>query len=110
MADKNKEKSKRASFERQRRYKAKQRALLSQGVTTEPSIAEFDKVAELYNKPLNFGDPDCMCKMCIGNRSKTKPHILNHGALKRCDQLGENELNRVSLPGDVDFQGAANVG
>ena len=107
MADKNKEKSKRASFERQRRYKAKQRALLSQGVTTEPSIAEVVKVAELYNKPANFGESDCMCKMCIGNRSKPKPHILNHGALKRSDQLGENELNRIPLPGDVDYVGVA---
>ena len=61
----------------------------------------------LARLPANFGASDCMCKMCIGNRAKPTPLILNHGVWKRCDQLGRDEINRVPLPGDVDYVGVA---
>ncbi len=66
----------------------------------------MDAVRDIV-KPANFGASDCMCKMCIGNRAKPTPLMLNHGVWKRCDQLGRDEINRVPLPGDVDYVGVA---
>ncbi len=57
--------------------------------------------------PTNFGESDCKCKMCATNRLSKNPHIINHGSWKRCDQLATTELNRVPLPGDVDYKGVA---
>ena len=56
-------------------------------------------------KPDNYGAPDCTCKHCQANRSSGSKHILNHGAYKPVSELAPNELNRVSLPGDVDYEG-----
>ena len=61
----------------------------------------------LARLPANFGASDCECKMCMSNRLSAKPHIINHGAWKRCESLATNELNRVFLPGDVDYVGVA---
>ncbi len=54
---------------------------------------------------LNYGQPNCCCQHCQTNRANNNKHIINHGAYKRSHELGENELNRVALPGDVDFEG-----
>ncbi len=55
----------------------------------------------------NFGESDCACKMCETNRLSSSKHIINHGAWKPLGKLGKTELNRVSLPGDVDYKGVA---
>jgi len=55
--------------------------------------------------PANYGQPDCQCQQC--QRLRRCPGSLvtyNHGAYKTSAQLGQWELNRVSLPGDVDYQ------
>lgn len=54
-------------------------------------------------RPANFGQPDCECKHCQSKRINKSKNIINHGAWKSADQLGKNEINRVSLPGDVDY-------
>ena len=54
-------------------------------------------------KPVNFGQPDCQCGNCKSNRATGNKHIFNHGTYKPASQLGHNELNRVPLPGDVDY-------
>lgn len=55
----------------------------------------------------NFGQPDCQCAHCRAMRANN-PHGLksiNHGKPKTLPQLAKNEVNRVSLPGDVDYEG-----
>ena len=52
--------------------------------------------------PANYGEEDCACLHCQQNGGKK---ILNHGVYKDFSVLGENEINRVSLPGDVDYCG-----
>ena len=111
------DKQKALQRERTKRYR-ENRALQGKGVTSggvtipngvksvpiRPKTEKqfMDAVRDIV-KPANFGASDCMCKMCIGNRLSAKPHIINHGAWKRCESLATNELNRVSLPGDVDY-------
>lgn len=85
----------------------------------------IDRMAELLKptlcKPANFGQPDCECQHCGGplpkdiperdqavcERTLNRKHVLNHGAWKTVAELGDQELNRVSLPGDVDYKGVA---
>ncbi len=111
------DKQKALQRERTKRYRAK--SVTCNGVTPSITSKLEDDIAlcdsgynaavdlGLVDKPANFGEPDCMCKMCIGNRANSKPSILNHGAWKRCENLATNELNRVPLPGDVDYVGVA---
>jgi hypothetical protein len=57
--------------------------------------------------PANYGQSDCQCQMCQGNRSKVRPLTINHGDWKPASQLAKGEANRVPLPGDIDYHGAA---
>lgn len=59
----------------------------------------------LADKPGKYGQVDCDCQHCKSNRATGSRHVLNHGAYKHADQLDGNELNRVTLPGDVDYVG-----
>ena len=54
--------------------------------------------------PANFGQPDCECMHCKQNRKAVKPLLINHEQYKHADQLLAKEVNRVSLPGDVDYE------
>ena len=54
--------------------------------------------------PDNFGQPDCQCKHCQGVKTNSSKHLINHGKYKKASELAANELNRVSLPGDVDYE------
>jgi len=40
---------------------------------------------------------------CQTNRMNGNRHVINHGAWKPANRLQCNELNRVSMPGDVDY-------
>ena len=57
------------------------------------------------DKPANFGQPDCQCYMCRTNRTLGNKNAINHEAWKPANQLDDNEINRVALPGDVDYVG-----
>lgn len=59
------------------------------------------------NLPANYGQEDCECKHCQQHRNMGGKLIINHGAYKT--ELKHNEFNRVSLPGDVDYDGACPV-
>ena len=59
-------------------------------------------------RPANFGEPDCECMHCQTNRVNGNRHVINHGAWKPAKELGKKELNRVTLPGDVDYDGVCN--
>ncbi len=60
-------------------------------------------------RPAYFGLPNCECKHCQQNRTNGNGHIINHGPVKTFNKLAKNELNRVSLPGDVDYEGVADT-
>ena len=57
--------------------------------------------------PANFGQPDCPCQHCQQLRTNKSKYVLNHGEYKPADELGPDELNRVGLPCDADYIGAA---
>ena len=93
---KNKDKQREANAERQRRYKAKQKALLSEGVTGK-ALPECDW-------------PICPCagvdSECPIPEDQRKPYI-NYGPYMTAHQLSTAGLkfNRVSKPGDADYNG-----
>ena len=59
----------------------------------------------------DFGGPECGCKMCHNYRARGKDtKLLNHGPYKPVSELAEDQLNRVSLPGDIDYQGYVGQG
>ena len=64
----------------------------------------LDEVS-LSPKPPNFGQPDCECRHCQNNRQSGDHKLINHGPHKLIGELKDHELNRVSLPGDVDYAG-----
>jgi hypothetical protein len=55
------------------------------------------------------GNDDCVCMHCQQNMRSSNKLIINHGQPKTIDQLGHNEVNRVSLPGDRDYIGVSKV-
>jgi hypothetical protein len=67
---------------------------------TEVSVTPISVTKAL---PLNFGKPDCQCWHCKQNREMGGKLIINHGAYKKFEELLPSEVNRVSLPGDVDY-------
>lgn len=76
------------------------------GVTVYPEPVKADiKFGKLSLLPANFGQTDCQCKHCRAVKVNGSKHTLNHGAYKTVSQLADNELNRVSLPGDIDYAG-----
>ncbi len=56
-------------------------------------------------RPANFGQLDCQCQHCKTNRINGTKHVINHGIWKPVNQLAKDELNRVALPGDIDYTG-----
>jgi len=75
-------------------------------VTESLSVTGIDvtdkvSVALPGQMPVNFGRPDCECRMCRNNRYSGSRFVINHGGYKA--ELAVNELNRVSLPGDIDY-------
>jgi len=48
---------------------------------------------------------DCTCMHCQTNRANGSRHSINHGPWKSAGELAANELNRVPLFGDVDYEG-----
>ncbi len=54
--------------------------------------------------PANFGQIDCECRHCQNNRAAGSKHRINHGPYKPAGELADNELNRVVLPSDMDYE------
>ena len=65
----------------------------------------LEEVANEHNVPDNYGQPDCECRHCANAAKSKSGNVLNHGAYKPAGQLGYKEINRVSLPGDADYDG-----
>ena len=82
---------------------------LTQGsVTDSPVTVTGGMTPEGWSDilPANYGEEDCACLHCQQNSGKK---ILDHGVYKDFSVLGENEMNRISLPGDVDYCGYMEV-
>ena len=89
---KDKARQREANAERQRRYKAKQKALLSEGVTDKALPCPLVVMIESEECPI----PE----------DQRKPHI-NYGPYMTAHQLATAgfQFNRVSKPGDADYNG-----
>ena len=122
--DRNKQKEANRQAQARRRQQGMTKRGMTEGVTgvTLPQVVIEELSPEIHmaindecNKrafkslamPANFGQDDCTCRHCQNNRAKGSPHTLNHGAHKLAKALSKKELNRVTLPGDVDYKGAA---
>lgn len=75
-----------------------------------PDKIKSDTIPYVRDKPANFGQPDCECWHCRAVRSNCLKVILNHGPYKPASRLSKAELNRVPLPGDVDYKGVYDTG
>ena len=71
--------------------------------TVSDATVKKATVDATVKRPEGFGQADCQCQHCRNNRAGGSKHIINHGKYKTAAELGANELNRVSLPGDVDY-------
>jgi hypothetical protein len=67
------------------------------GITTPEGIAVVF--------PDNYSLIDCTCKHCQQNRATGARLSINHGDYKPAEELESGEVNRVSMPGDVDYDG-----
>ena len=68
-------------------------------------IVSVPRLESNPNKPLNYGQPDCQCMHCQQHRTNNSKNIISHGRYKTASELSDHEVNRVSLPGDVDYTG-----
>ena len=79
-------------------------------VTDKPKCDKTpDVIPKIQNTPEfsipNFGQPGCECRHCKNNRHNGSRLVINHGPHKPASELKSGEVNRVSLPGDVDSVG-----
>ena len=51
------------------------------------------------------GGDDCGCGMCKNKVVNKSSKIINHGPWKSSSDLKDNEINRVPIPGDDDYDG-----
>ena len=114
MAYKDKETQRKAVKQATRRYREKSKGItkkvsriggISMGITA-PHLPPERDTEEPNDKPLpaNFGQDNCECRHCANNRASGNKHVLNHGPHKPASELSKGELNRVALPGDVDYE------
>jgi hypothetical protein len=96
---KNKEKQREANRLAKQRQRSK--GMTSAGYDTEGMTSKA--------LPANYGQPDCQCKHCRQNRANKSKLVINHGDYKKASELADNEVNRVTLPGDVDYEGITNA-
>ena len=92
------------------------RKLAFQNSVPEVSVPVFDENANSTGSDADFvsdpvltytGGDGCGCGMCKNNESRPlkERKIINHGDYKMAGDLAEGEINRVSVPGDVDYDG-----
>ena len=62
-----------------------------------------NKPAVVTDKPANYGLEDCQCMHCTSARANKSKNTINHGPYKQFGRLEAKEVNRVALPGDIDY-------
>jgi hypothetical protein len=102
--DRQREANRRAAKKRRQKQKGMTQGMTNQGMTREKVIPEA-VTPVIPVRPANFGLFDCQCMHCRQNRANGSKLVINHGPAKAIGKLGPNEVNRVSLPGDVDYDG-----
>jgi hypothetical protein len=100
MAYKDKEKQREANKEAAQRRRDKLK-----GMTQADSVAT-SVIPE--NVIPNYGQVDCQCRHCKQAKTNRSKNVINHGAYKPDCLLAKDEVNRVSLPGDPDYDGVCN--
>ena len=75
-----------------------------------PLVTKVDAPFDRSQLIKNYGQPDCECRHCQQNRTNGNRHVINHGPYKQFHQLRADEVNRVSLPGDQDYDGICTPG
>jgi hypothetical protein len=90
------EKQKQQVRERVKRYRDRQKSVTD---VTPPCNADVTLGQS------DYGQADCQCGHCRNNRSTGSRYTLNHGPYKTAAELAKNEINRVALPGDMDYRG-----
>lgn len=102
------EKQRKATRDRVRRYREKQKSVTD--VTVEPENVTVTPSAVVTDNPYP-GGPNCGCWMCHNYRVKGKStEFLNHGPAMTAEELAKiNPLarNRQALSGDKDYNGVA---
>ena len=102
-----KDKNKQREAVRQAVAKSRAKGITLEGITegiTEEGITQPEDVTPVIpNMPANYGQPDCICRHCMNNRAQGNRLTINHGPYKTAAQLKSSEVNRQSLPGDVDY-------
>lgn len=84
--------------------------VVSDKIENASAIANPLEPLELMRgKPANFGKVDCDCGLCKSNRATGSRKKINHGPWKDVTELEQDELNRVTIPGDVDYRGVAHA-
>ncbi len=69
---------------------------------TQPS--QKRDVTATVTRPANFGQPGCEYRHCANVWPAGSKHKLYHGLYKPASELSKDELNRIALPGDVDYK------
>ena len=100
--DENKQREANRQAAQRRRDKVKG---MTQGMTNQGMTRQGVEPNVIPDRPANFAQPACQCRHCANVRAAGSKHVLNHGPYKAAHVLGRHELNRVSLPGDVDYAG-----
>ena len=109
------EKRREANREANKRYRVSRG---TKGITQDDTLkleqkqGITEKVSRGITLPKNYGLPDCECVHCQQNRRMGGKFVLNHSRYMTDDELvekfretGQRWINRVSLPGDVDYVG-----
>lgn len=76
-----------------------------------PGVLQMTPEGPKSEVPKNYGQPGCECKHCQQTKARREQGkiVINHGSYKTAPELGEREVNRVCLPGDVDYAGVCHV-
>ena len=83
-----------------------QQLLDSVNSKVDPPVMDNGVLTLRTHLPVNYGYADCECRMCQSSRAKgAQGKVINHGPWKPAGELAANEVNRVALPGDVDYVG-----
>lgn len=90
---------------RQERFRNRRRMLKTAAKGTEATPRQLPTTEGLRDEvPEKYGSKQCRCVCCKNNRLLLKPRVVNHWAYKPASELAKNEINRVSMAGDVDYE------
>ncbi|KKK64343.1 hypothetical protein LCGC14_2985150 [marine sediment metagenome] len=114
MAYKDKNKQREAVRDAARRRRAREKSITAEArvepTEVSPEVVPNESGCEtpegrVQAVPDRYGSQDCQCLHCAVNKRKGGKHTINHWSYKPAHELEKNEINRICLLGDVDYQG-----